>query len=228
MSRRRRILLGVAALVLLAGGFVAFQLRPMFAVRTDVVSIQSAPEYQDAALMRRAFSLPVAAAYQKSLLFQSNPSACGPTSIANVARTLGETGATARGVTDGTGHCPLGICMGGLTLDEVAEVVRKHPGRRAEVFRDLTLAGFRTRLADCNDPSKRCLVNFDRGALFGRGGGHHSPIGGYLAAENLVLVMDVNAHYRPWLVRTERLLAAMNTQDLSTGKSRGMVVIQGN
>jgi len=34
--------------------------------------------------------------------------------------------------------------------------------------------------------------NFNRAQIFGAGVGHHSPIGGYLEAEDLVFVLDVN------------------------------------
>ena len=194
-------------------------------MRPGVISIRDSREYQDPALLGRAFSMPVASAYRNSLVFQSNPSACGPTSVANMARTLGESDATARAVTAGTGHCPMGLCLSGLTLDEVAEVIEKHLGRRVETIRGPSLESFRQRVRDCNDPALRCLVNFDRGTLFGKGGGHHSPIGGYLSDEDLVLVIDVNGSFGPWLVKTERLLAAMNAMDSSTGKPRGMLVI---
>ena len=67
-------------------------------------------------------------------------------------------------------------------------------------------------------------VNFDRAAIFGAGVGHHSPIGGYLADQDLVLVLDTNEKFRPWLVSRERLLMAMNTMD--GGSKRGIIVIE--
>lgn len=84
------------------------------------------------------------------------------------------------------------------------------------VLRDLDLATFRSHVALTNDPSRRYTVNFHRGPLFGAGGGHHSPLGGYRAAEDLVLVIDVNRNYGPWLVKTERLFQAVDT----IGRSR--------
>src|SRR5205814_9068953 len=64
---------------------------------------------------------------------------------------------------------------------------------------------FRAHLRFANDTSRRYVVNFTRGPLFGMGGGHHSPIAGYLVNEDLVLVLDVNEKYGPWLVKSERL-----------------------
>lgn len=52
--------------------------------------------------------------------------------------------------------------------------------------------------------------------LFGRGGGHHSPLGGYLEEEDLAFVLDVNAGYGPWLVSAQRLFDAMNTGGVVT------------
>ena len=48
-----------------------------------------------------------------------------------------------------------------------------------------------------NDFSRRYVINFARAPIFGSGVGHHSPIGGYLEAEDLVLVLDVNEKFKP-------------------------------
>jgi hypothetical protein len=70
------------------------------------------------------------------------------------------------------------------------------------------------------------VVNFTRGPLFGAGGGHHSPIAGYLVDEDLVLVLDVNEKYGPWLVKSARLYEAMNTLDTGAHKKRGLLLIE--
>jgi hypothetical protein len=93
------------------------------------------------------------------------------------------------------------------------------------VHRDLDLDAFRTLVRRANDPSVRLVVNFHRGPLFGRGGGHHSPVGGYLEDEDLVFVLDVNDTYHPWLVPTERLFRAIDTVDSASGRKRGVVEI---
>jgi hypothetical protein len=77
------------------------------------------------------------------------------------------------------------------------------------VLRGLDLASFRDHLRHANDVSRRYVVNFTRGPLFGTSDGHHSPIAGYLVDEDLVLVLDVNKKYGPWLVKSERLYDAM-------------------
>jgi Phytochelatin synthase len=77
-----------------------------------------------------------------------------------------------------------------------------------------------------NDLARRYVINFSRGPLFGTGGGHHSPVAGYLMNEDLVLVLDVNEKYGPWLVKSERLFEAMNTVDTGTQKKRGLLLIE--
>ena len=81
-------------------------------------------------------------------------------------------------------------------------------------------------MRDVNDPHFRFIANYHRGPLFGRGHGHFSPLLGYLASHDLVLVGDVNAEYRPFLVSTERLWGSVDTVDSATGKKRGLIVLQ--
>ncbi len=94
------------------------------------------------------------------------------------------------------------------------------------MIRDIDLDEFRSHLRASNDPERRYLINFHRGPLFGRGGGHHSPIAGYLEERDLVLVFDVNEEYRPWLVESARLFEAMDTVDPTIGKKRGLLLFE--
>ena len=93
-------------------------------------------------------------------------------------------------------------------------------------MRELDRAGFREQLRHANDVSRRFVINFSRGPLFGVGGGHHSPIAGYLEDLDLVLVLDVNKAYGPWLVKSDRLFDAMNTLDTTSQKKRGLLEIE--
>ena len=42
---------------------------------------------------------------------------------------------------------------------------------------------------------------------------------------HLVLVLDVNADFGPWLVTSERLFTAMDSVDSSSGKKRGLLLL---
>jgi hypothetical protein len=101
---------------------------------------------------------------------------------------------------------------------------RSHTRRRVTVLRDLTPEAFRDILRQSNDPARRYIVNFSREAIFGAGVGHHSPIGGYLEAQDLVFVLDVNSNFRPWLIERSRLFSAMDTLDGE--KKRGVLLIE--
>jgi hypothetical protein len=231
MAKRRNVVLGFVAGVVVALGAAVVALPPLlFSDGVDyshAQSIKSTHEYQDGALLERAWALPVASIYRKDGVdFQHNGSFCGPTSAVNVMRSLGESADQAHVLDDTDAHPHLGMLWGGITLDHLAEIVKHKSGKRVTVLRDLTLAEFRAEMAKTNDPAARYIVNFHRGPLFATGGGHHSPIGGYLAAEDLVLVVDVNQKYKPWLVPTARLFAAVDTVDKSTGKKRGLLRIE--
>lgn len=150
------------------------------------------------------------------LLSQSVLSICGPTSAANVLRSMG--------VDRGKNPFPrLGLRPMSLDqlADESAEVVP--PGWRVSVVRPPTVAALRDELRASNSPARRYIANFSRAPLFGRGGGHHSPLGGYLEDADLAFVLDVNAGFGPWLVSTERLFAALATTDRGDGRPRGLV-----
>lgn len=69
-------------------------------------------------------------------------------------------------------------------------------------------------------------MNFNRGLLFGQGGGHFSPIGGYLPDQDLVFVLDVNPSFGPWLVPTDRLYRAVDSVDAESHRKRGLLVIE--
>ena len=175
------------------------------------------------ALLNRGWELPVAQTFKPALLWQSNPSTCGAASLANVFRSLSEP-RTERQLLARTNRCWFGICVVGLRLDELAEVAKAHTTRKITVLRDLSPEQFRSLLRSANDPSRRLIVNFSRKPIFGSGGGHHSPFGGYLENEDLVFVLDVNRKFQPWLVERSRLFAAVDTLDGE--KKRGALLFE--
>jgi Phytochelatin synthase len=187
--------------------------------RAIASSVTRTPE-----LMERAWRLPVAATFNRQLTWQSNGSRCGPAAVANAYRSLGESASTEGKVLAGTGWCWIGVCILGLTLDELADVARVNTSRKITVLRDLSEEQFLGHLRRSNDPDRRYIVNFSRQQIFGAGAGHHSPIGGYLENEDLVFILDVNSDYKPWLVERTRLFAAVNTFDGE--KKRGLLLIE--
>ena len=221
MTKRAALVLffGVATLaaVFASAGFLIGQTAvPSEAIRSAVIRTEETLE--------RAWALPAAAAFNKEVTWQSNASLCGPASIANVLRSLGESATSEPAVLAGTGRCRIGICLMGLTLDELADVARTKTKRNVSVLRDLTAEQFQEHLKRANDPGVRYVVNFDRKDIFGAGAGHHSPIGGYLENEDLVLVLDVNEEFVPWLVERDRLFSAMDTMDGE--HKRGLLLIE--
>ncbi|HEY6620395.1 MAG TPA: phytochelatin synthase family protein [Steroidobacteraceae bacterium] len=227
--RTRKIVSWTAAAALLLSGSVG--ILPIFvseghADSARVVSIKETRDYQDPALLKKAWALPVAAAYQAQIEFQQNGSVCGPTSLADILHSLKQPG-NQESVLQGSGFSTImGYLPEGLTLDQLANIARQKLHRKVTVLRDLDLASFREQLSHVNDPARRYVINFSRAPLFGTGGGHHSPIAAYLSQEDLVLVLDVNKKYGPWLVKSDRLYEAMNTVDDTARKKRGLLLIE--
>jgi hypothetical protein len=229
MARTRKIVLWTATAALLLGGAAA--ILPIFvseghADYARVVSIKETRDYQNPALLKKAWALPVAAAYHTDIDFQQNGSVCGPTSLVNVLHSFKQPGSQQSILQDSGFSTVLGYLPEGITLDQLADIARQKLKRKVTVLRDLDLAAFREQLNHVNDPTRRYVINFSRGPLFRTGGGHHSPIAGYLEQEDLVLVLDVNKKYGPWLVKSDRLYEAMNTIDATAQKKRGLLLIE--
>lgn len=221
MKRELLTAMGVFVVLCGLGGGAGYALQSSAKVKPEAIqgSVTRTPE-----LLERAWALPTAAAFGRQLHSQTNASYCGPTTLANVFRSLGEPATTEAAVLEGTGKCLAGMCLMGLTLDELAEIAGAKTSRSVTVLRDLTPETFREHLVKSNDPSRRYVVNFSRKPIFGGGGGHHSPIGGYLEAQDMVFVLDVNGDYGPWLVKRQRLFEAIDTLD--GGHKRGLLQIE--
>jgi hypothetical protein len=222
---RRSLAFGVIVSSVIAGllGGAALLIAGQSSVSQDAIqsSVTRTPELIDS-----AWKLPVAATFNAELTWQSNGSRCGPASIANAFRSIGEEETTEAEVLDGTGKCWTGFCIVGLTLDEVAEVARTNTKRKISVLRNLSADAFHEHMKRANDPGRRYIVNFTREKIFGAGVGHFSPIGGYLEAEDMVFVLDVNEDYKPWLIERERLFSAIDTIDSDGDKKRGLQLIE--
>lgn len=225
----RRVLAVMLMAVLALIAIVAVKVAPLLLAPNEyqgTPSIEARADFRDPALILAAWALPVARTYRlRPFEYQDNQSFCGPASIANVLRSSGVE-MKQHDVIDGTQYEPwFGILLGGMTLDEAARLLALRTHGRVGVVRDTTLPDFRRLMTLADDPSRRLIVNFHRGPMFGRGHGHFSPILGYLPARDLVLVGDVNKNYAgPYLVPTERLWHAVDTVDGETAKKRGLII----
>lgn len=230
-ARARRVALGCGAVLtcaVLAAGTFAWSRGllggPDFSA---VASIELERSYADPALLARARELPSVRAYlDPGFVHQPNGSLCGPTSVADVVLSTGRT-ATPDGTLAESGLLTIfGVLPGGITLDDLADLARRAlPGAEVEVVRPASADALRHELARVADASVRVIANFHRGPLFGRGGGHHSPVGGYLEADDLAVVLDTNESYHgPWLVDVDRLFLGVHEIDRATGRPRGLLV----
>ena len=116
----------------------------------------------------------------------------------------------------------------GLDLDEVACLARCN-GAAVELKRadSADLATWRAALVTASRGDAVLVASFDRAAMGQTGGGHFSPIGGYHAARDLALVLDVaRFKYPPHWVSATRLWEAMKPIDAVTGKSRGWILLR--
>ncbi|MBZ0238253.1 MAG: phytochelatin synthase family protein, partial [Deltaproteobacteria bacterium] len=76
-------------------------------------------------------------------------------------------------------------------------------------------------------PGEVLIAAYDRKLLEQTGAGHFSPIGGYHAASDQVLVLDVaRFKYPPHWVALPRLAVAMRTTDPTTGRLRGALLLR--
>lgn len=116
----------------------------------------------------------------------------------------------------------------GVDINEFACLARCN-GADVEVHHGdvSSLEDWRAALATAASGVAVVVAAYDRAALGQTGSGHFSPIGGYHAAKDLALILDVARFKYPlhW-VSAERLWWAMKGLDLATGKSRGWLEIR--
>jgi glutathione gamma-glutamylcysteinyltransferase len=116
----------------------------------------------------------------------------------------------------------------GLDLDEVACLARCN-GATVDLFRaeSSDVSAWRESLAAAARGDGVLIAAYDRAALDQTGSGHFSPIGGYFAARDMVLLLDVaRFKYPPHWISAERLWQAMHPIDPTTGRSRGWIFLR--
>eukprot|EP00322_Chrysochromulina_rotalis_P006383 CAMPEP_0115839904 /NCGR_PEP_ID=MMETSP0287-20121206/6497_1 /TAXON_ID=412157 /ORGANISM="Chrysochromulina rotalis, Strain UIO044" /LENGTH=264 /DNA_ID=CAMNT_0003293501 /DNA_START=105 /DNA_END=899 /DNA_ORIENTATION=- len=127
------------------------------------------------------------------------------------------------------------IRVAGVTMEEFARLASAN-GALVEMRRPTdegeTLETFRSAIltaASSSSHSSFTVASFDRAALGQTGGGHFSPIGGYHAASDAALILDVaRFKYPPYWVPLSRLWDAALEADEETGRSRGWFTLEQN
>jgi len=166
---------------------------------------------------------------------QSDPSFCGLGSLVVALNALGiDPGRLWKGPWRWFSEELLDCCVPlaevqkrGLDVEELACLARCNGADVALSHGDATnLTTFRAALAAASGGEGVLIVSYDRSALGQTGSGHFSPVGGYHAARDLALVLDVaRFKYPPHWVSVERLWEATHPVDPTTGRSRGWLVL---
>lgn len=115
----------------------------------------------------------------------------------------------------------------GMDLDELARVARCNGAQVALARSDeADIAAFREVVRRTSRGDGVLVAAYDRAALGQTGSGHFSPVAGYHAQRDLVLVLDVaRFKYPPHWVPVTSLWQAMSEVDPATGRSRGYLVL---
>jgi glutathione gamma-glutamylcysteinyltransferase len=116
----------------------------------------------------------------------------------------------------------------GVNVDEFACLARCN-GADVEVHRSdaSSLEDWRAALAIAASGEAVVIVAYDRAAMGQTGSGHFSPIGGHHRGRDLALILDVaRFKYPPHWVSADSLWHAMARIDLSTGLTRGWLVVR--
>jgi len=119
----------------------------------------------------------------------------------------------------------------GLDLEEFHCLARCN-GSEGKIKRpdDYTLDQFRADVARvCRDETNKevLVLNYSRKTLLQTGDGHFSPVGGYHAKKDLVLILDVaRFKYPPHWCPVETVYKSMKPKDSATNKSRGWITLK--
>lgn len=124
----------------------------------------------------------------------------------------------------------LAVSFSGLTLEELAKVLRAHGLQVRMVHAEHSdVASFRNAAQSAlSEPLTFLVANYDRRGLGQSGAGHISPIGAFSPSTDRLLVLDVAVYKYPYAwVPVSKLWSAMNTLDSASGRTRGYLLITG-
>ncbi|KAI8596797.1 Phytochelatin synthase-domain-containing protein [Dissophora ornata] len=166
---------------------------------------------------------------------QSDPAFCGVSSLSMVLNALQiDPRRQWRGVWRWYSEEHLDCCASvevmkqkGITFNQFCCLARCHAKVTAKQADRHTLEDFRRDIqAVSQSEGSHLVLSFSRTALGQTGSGHFSPIGGYHAGEDKVLVLDcARFKYPPFFATVKELWESLLPQDPETGKCRGYFII---
>lgn len=167
---------------------------------------------------------------------QSDPSFCGLGSLVVALNALGiDPGRLWKGPWRWFAEDLLDCCVPlpevrrrGLDLNELACLARCNGAEVERVYAESSnVQAFRRAVERAARGDTVLIGAYDRASLGQTGSGHFSPIGGYHAARELVLVLDVaRFKYPPHWLPLDQLFRAMLPLDTVTGRSRGFLELR--
>ncbi|NES99079.1 MAG: glutathione gamma-glutamylcysteinyltransferase [Sphaerospermopsis sp. SIO1G1] len=124
---------------------------------------------------------------------------------------------------------PEKVARGGMNLQQLGGLLSSYDSVKVKVYHagDSSLAEFRKlAVANLKQPGNYVLINYLRKEIGQERGGHISPLAAYNESTDRFLIMDVSRYkYPPIWVKAADLYNSMNTNDSSSGKTRGFVLV---
>lgn len=115
----------------------------------------------------------------------------------------------------------------GMTLEQLSDAIGCHSVECERVHcGDIANKKFKESIvAAVEDPNQFVIANYLRSSIGQKTGGHISPVAAYDEGSQKVLMLDVSRYkYPPVWVNINDLIDAMNTEDSSSKKNRGIVI----
>ena len=203
-------------------------------VKSSRKPIKEDDSYQDDDLTNQSWTSAVGKLYLNAVEYQKQEGFCGSATLRSIMKSIPSI--LAEEIPPAKSG-PMTLSKFSRLLDELS----KGKTRSRVVFGSDGYDAFLTTLKQSNDVNRRVAINFLRSPLFGSGssynpflnvikrffGGHFSVIVGYNEAKDRVAVFDVNSSYGGlYHVSSRRLFDSVQTFDLQSGESRGLVEIE--
>ena len=122
---------------------------------------------------------------------------------------------------------PESVSRMGMTLEQLSRSMECHAVNCERIHcGDVANPELRASIIEAiDDPQRFVIANYLRSTIGQKKGGHISPVAAYEEESKRVLILDVSRYkYPPVWVKIDDLIDAMNTEDTSAQKKRGIVI----